>query len=1517
MFTTAAINGGALHAARLSVAGVEVQLVEVLVVRDSSARLLKALLTAGGAPFSASAPAAAPRYAEPRAPLPHLRTSAPVRFAGALGVVGVALGENRVATGNTIVGAQLAAAPVAVGGLEDVISADYGSVLDGALVVVPAAMVGHGRAPPAAGEPGAAAAPPVLGIAQQMLAESLAAAPLAPAGGAAVPTATLRTASWREVVQASAAQPARDPAAAPVPPLPCTLFAQGFGAPGLRELLLANAAEVPSAFTHAPAAPGRFENPSCDIDGAFVAGKRLPSVHVDADAGAAAGDTSGDAPTEEDTSGAAAGDTSSVAPTEKDTSGDTSGDDALPPPPAARGALLAEAFRKQVSAAIGAAAAARAAPDEEAPSTQLLRANGARPIDLALAAAADALCPPSISAAALAAVEFVSGAARAAGYSGEALTVTLPSNGHIPLCDASFTADPSVTKRAKHPLYALPAPHSSSSEPLSVCVFGWSASDVARAVREVAAALAFRSRTGSTGAARWALWPSAAPSDTRTLPGGACVPLSILVHLLRSFPYNQLDYSFWIKTYNQKLRGAMSTLPDLRRVDAASVGRHLVRSLAASNSCIPLVHRLFGSEPSAATFCLSMGVAVDAFRTPSGVLQFGSLHFRVDPHSRLLCTGNNVEPVAEGAGSGYHVAHYPAFGAPPLFGPCTAARALSFVSAGGPCALVSAESYWRVLRYSAGAPTYKRAGDIAGATAVALDGSAAINLRTLWDATNAAAALSSTTLLQLAEIGPLPRLDAVWAVNGALQDAVSSAVQSSASLFCDAAVALPLSPTVNNMAGGVTSLFALHAAALRAVSSVNALPIDSLGSAATLQLTSALVRFLPSGRWAGHGAFSPHGCLALNAHQVNCLPPPPPTVAAHLGLSDMAPPCRLFLNDCAGGDGVLGAASKQANELGAALAASSKPFVCAHAGCGRFFSTVATLHEHLSATGHHSAPTGSNGTFTQLPVDNKVLVLASVKDLSPDQKTVVAAALATGRSVVLGGAGGTGKTVITRALVEIYNTLWPDCVLWLCPTGIARLVAGSLACTVNSAMGIGRPADDVTWGELVEKGQTPKVQALLCGKRLLVVDESHRAGEREMTALDALLRWANDSDLPFAGIQTCNTGDSCQTLNFTDKKLAAHVKAQLPGVTSGARSWLMSPLGLSLRPLYFELSQILRARDPLFIRAQNLLREGQRWVKGQTAFDFFAENCSPKLPHNKGLVIFRNSVYVPTLHAINSGYVTLYATHSDAKIAEAELLSQAREAAGASFRLLSLKAIDALRSVSRLPYNRVAAKFVEGGGAPHELNVYLGAVVAVTNPTPAVAVNGTTWLIPSSVTGRVVEFTGSTTDDAKVTVNFPATAWSPETVHTFSAAWVDSSNVPTDGTPVATRYALQLRPGGTMTMSLAQGVTLLRGIAILKDVWGDWADGLLYTTLSRFTVARDLVVIDHPNVVNRCNEKELAFFRKRAAETACELRGSGAPSVVRSLVAFLASAPTTVRSTEGLAQVEAVPLAALDTVLVE
>jgi hypothetical protein len=274
----------------------------------------------------------------------------------------------------------------------------------------------------------------------------------------------------------------------------------------------------------------------------------------------------------------------------------------------------------------------------------------------------------------------------------------------------------------------------------------------------------------------------------------------------------------------------------------------------------------------------------------------------------------------------------------------------------------------------------------------------------------------------------------------------------------------------------------------------------------------------------------------------------------------MAPPCRLFLNDCAGGDGVLGAASKQANELGAALAASSKPFVCAHAGCGRFFSTVATLHEHLSATGHHSAPTGSNGTFTQLPVDNKVLVLASVKDLSPDQKTVVAAALATGRSVVLGGAGGTGKTVITRALVEIYNTLWPDCVLWLCPTGIARLVAGSLACTVNSAMGIGRPADDVTWGELVEKGQTPKVQALLRGKRLLVVDESHRAGEREMTALDALLRWANDSDLPFAGIQTCNTGDSCQTLNFTDKKLAAHVKAQLPGVTSGARSWLMSPL---------------------------------------------------------------------------------------------------------------------------------------------------------------------------------------------------------------------------------------------------------------------------------------------------------------------------------------------------------------------
>jgi hypothetical protein len=715
MFTKAAVNGGALHAARFSVdvadAPVEVQLVKALVVQDIDARMLKALLAAGGAHF-ASAPAAAPRHAVPREPLPHLRAAVPVQFAGALGVVGVPLGGNRVATGNIIVGAQLAAAPLAVGGLAEVINADYPAVLDGVRVAVPAALVAHGHAAPAAGAPAVAAAPQELGIAQQFLAEALSAAPLVPAGAAAAPTAALRTASWLEVVKAAAAQPVRVPTATPAPPLPCTLFEQGFSAPGLREVLVANTAEVPSAITHVSAALGRFENAFIDIDGAFVAGRRLPSTGAAAD-DAASGDASSEAATEDDATVAS--------------SGDASGEDA--PSPAAPREPLAAAFREQLEAAVDAAAAARAVADDlvEAPRTLLLRAKGARPAHLTLAAAADAMHPPAICAAALAAVEFVGAAARAVGYVGEALTVTLPSNGYLSLCDAAFTADPSVTKRAKHPCYALPAPHSSSSEPLMVCVFGWSAADVARAVREVAMAVAFCSRAGSTGAARWALWCSAAPSDSRTLPGGVCVPLAILVHLLRSFPYNQLDYCYWIKTYNQKLRGVISALPDLNDVDAAAVGSTLLRSLVSSNSCIPLLHHLFGSELEAATFCVSVGVAVDAFRSPAGALQFGTLHFRVDPTSRRLCVGNLGEPLAEGPGSGFHVDTYPAFGAPPLYGPCTAARPLSSVS--GPCALVSAEGYSRLFRYAPGADTYKRAGDLAGATAVSLDGSTDINLR--------------------------------------------------------------------------------------------------------------------------------------------------------------------------------------------------------------------------------------------------------------------------------------------------------------------------------------------------------------------------------------------------------------------------------------------------------------------------------------------------------------------------------------------------------------------------------------------------------------------------------------------------------------------------------------------------------------------------------------------------------------------------------------------------------------------
>lgn len=469
--------------------------------------------------------------------------------------------------------------------------------------------------------------------------------------------------------------------------------------------------------------------------------------------------------------------------------------------------------------------------------------------------------------------------------------------------------------------------------------------------------------------------------------------------------------------------------------------------------------------------------------------------------------------------------------------------------------------------------------------------------------------------------------------------------------------------------------------------------------------------------------------------------------------------------------------------------------------------------------------------------------------------------------------------------------LFPDDgVLWLTPTGIARLVAGESAFTLNAALGIGRPAntDSVATLVAIAKQNATRLLPLLRKVKLLIVDEAHRMGEREMRVLHELLQWANGNNLPFGGVQGVFSGDAGQSLNFTDRLLAEAVRAELSKETT----WLMSRLGTDLHPLYFELTEIRRTDSPEFIDAQLKLRLGQQWAPGQSAYDYLHKTCSQTLPRNAAFVQFIDGQWLPTLAAVRDGFTCVMARRDDTRKAEKKLFEEARAEAGAAFRFTTIAADDGLRTASGGVVNKRRAdpEHDKDGGAPPVLTLYVGAVVACCNPTKATAVDGTEWVIPNSVKGVVTAFEGTNVDNVAVTVQFPATRFSKATTHVFRSVWVNSSNVPTNSS-VPARFMVQLKPGGCITMALAQGITLDKGVLMLKGIHGSWAPALLYTALGRFADPANLVICFDPKAVNLANTKELDFFAARAAETARELyRRSGQPlRVVRCVTAFLAA----------------------------
>jgi hypothetical protein len=231
---------------------------------------------------------------------------------------------------------------------------------------------------------------------------------------------------------------------------------------------------------------------------------------------------------------------------------------------------------------------------------------------------------------------------------------------------------------------------------------------------------------------------------------------------------------FWIKTYNQKARGAVVTLPDkledFGEAEAAAAGKTLVKALQGNNSVVPLLYDLFAGDPTAALVSFGAGVAVDSVLR-EGKLEYANVRLNV-VEGRLYAGVDGGEPLFSGGGF-EPLMRYPPFGCPPDLAPCTARRSTASVLAEaavlraakpGSNVIVSVgvQCYSRAANYAPGPAVCMKAGDLLGATTVGIDGTT-LGRRVLFEATKAAAAYSSTYLTQLAATGPLARCDAVWA----------------------------------------------------------------------------------------------------------------------------------------------------------------------------------------------------------------------------------------------------------------------------------------------------------------------------------------------------------------------------------------------------------------------------------------------------------------------------------------------------------------------------------------------------------------------------------------------------------------------------------------------------------------------------------------------------------------------------------------------------------------------------------
>lgn len=217
--------------------------------------------------------------------------------------------------------------------------------------------------------------------------------------------------------------------------------------------------------------------------------------------------------------------------------------------------------------------------------------------------------------------------------------------------------------------------------------------------------------------------------------------------------------------------------------------------------------------------------------------------------------------------------------------------------------------------------------------------------------------------------------------------------------------------------------------------------------------------------------------------------------------------------------------------------------------------------------------------------------------LSPEQQSVLEAAVKHGKNVFFTGSAGAGKSYLLRQMIHDLHAKYSKssgAVAITASTGIAACNIGGI--TLHSFSGVGIGTGTV---EQLCRYVRRNRNAVTRWKKtsVLVIDEVSMIDPKLFEKLECVARHIRQSVKPFGGIQIIMSGDFFQ----------------LPPVSQGATSFVFeSPTWSQVIEQKFNLTQVFRQRDQQFVNMLNDMRLGK--LAPETIQAFSKLERTPSLP---------------------------------------------------------------------------------------------------------------------------------------------------------------------------------------------------------------------------------------------------------------------------------------------------------------